>query len=42
VTAADALLVVTGIALAFSPSGDTENGERLVDHFVDGTSAPAH
>jgi AcrR family transcriptional regulator len=42
VTAADALLVVTGIALASSPSGDTENGERLVDYFVDGISAPAH
>jgi hypothetical protein len=40
VTAADALLVVTGIALASSPSGDTD-GERLVDYFVDGISAPA-
>ena len=40
VTAADALMVVTGIALASGDDGSSHNSERIVGYFVDGIALP--
>ena len=41
VTAADALIVVTGIVLASGDDASSQDSERLVRYFVDGITTPS-